>query len=115
MRHRKKKKILDRNASGRRALIRNLACELIIHRRIKTTHTKAKVLRAYIEKLITKSRSGQPSSLRYLQKYLNKKTANILFKNIAPKYKKRDGGYTRVVKIGRRSGDNALMALIEFV
>jgi len=115
MRHRKKKKILDRKSSQRKALVRNLANELIIHRQIKTTYTKAKVLKSYIEKLVTKAKSGDTNSTRYLQKYLNKKAANILFKNIAPKYKQRKGGYTRVLKTGHRAGDNAAMAIIEFI
>jgi len=115
MRHRKKKKILDRSSSQRKILLRNLANELIIHRQIKTTLAKAKVLKPFIERLVTKARNNDIASRRYLQKYINQKALKILVSDIAPKYKERKGGYTRIVKIDNREGDNAKMSIIEFV
>lgn len=116
VRHRKKNKIIGRGKSARTALFKNQAASLIIHRKIKTTETKAKVLRSYIEKLVTLAKKGDLPSKRELNKKLSQpKAVNILSKNIAPKYKDRRGGYTRITKIGPRKGDGANIVQIEFV
>ena len=94
----------------------SLAVGLIEHGRIQTTEAKAKELRSFVEKLVTRARKGDLASRRILISRLgNKSTVEKLIKEIAPKYEKRTGGYTRVVKLGRREGDRAKMAIIEFV
>jgi len=116
MRHRKSVPKLGRTASHRRALLANLASSLIIYKKIKTTTAKAKALRSYIEKIITKARKGDLHSRRVVLKYLkNKDIVKELFAEIAPKYLETPGGYTRVTKIGRRRTDAADMALIELI
>lgn len=116
MRHRKKGKKLGVNPSHRRALLANLAENLIIHKRIKTTDARAKELRRYIEPLVTKAKKGDLNSIRMITKKIrHKDVLNILLNNIAPLYDDRNGGYTRIIKLGFRDNDRASVSLIEFV
>ena len=116
MRHRKKGKKLGVNPSHRRALLANLAENLIIHKRIKTTDARAKELRRYIEPLVTKAKKGDLNSIRMIAKKIrHKNILNILLNDIAPVYDGRNGGYTRIVKLGFRDNDRASVSLIEFV
>ena len=115
MRHRKKKKILGRKSDQRRMLIRNLANDFILKGKIKTTSAKAKVLKSFIEKLITKSGEDNLQTKRYLESHISLKSSNKLIKDISPQYKDRKGGYTRIIKLKNRAGDNAPIVLIEFV
>ncbi len=106
----------SRTSAHRRALFRNLATSLILSGRCKTSIEKAKDLRSVVEKLITKARVGTLAARRGAYAYLMDKSAvHKLFAEIAPKYDKRPGGYTRVVRLGTRHGDAAEMAIIEFV
>ena len=116
MRHGDKIKNLGRTNSHRKALLSNLACELIAHKRIVTTLAKAKALRVYVEPLITKGKENTTHQRRVVFSYLQDKEAiNELFSTIAEKVGGRPGGYTRVIKLGTRQGDNAETALIELV
>ena len=121
MRHGNKNNNLSRTASHRRALLMNLGCQLITYKRITTTVAKAKALRTYIEPLITKTKATESKEAishnhRIVFSYLNDKAAvKELFTVIAPKVAGRPGGYTRIIKLGARIGDNAEMALIELV
>ncbi len=121
MRHGNKRKNLSRTASHRKALLSNLGCQLIEHKRITTTLAKAKALRTYIEPLITKTKANETKESimhnhRVVFSYLNDKLAvKELFTNIAPKVSGRPGGYTRIIKLGARVGDNAELAMIELV
>ncbi len=116
MRHGKRFNHLSRTSSHRKAMLANMASSLIIHKRIKTTVAKAKALRVYIEPLITKSKSDSTHSRRDVFSYLNDKEAvTELFRDVSVKVADRPGGYTRIIKIGPRMGDNAEMALIELV
>ena len=116
MRHRRKGKKLGVNPSHRRALLANLAENLIIHKRIKTTDARAKELRRYIEPLVTKAKKGDMNSIRMIaRKIRHKNILNILLRDIAPVYDGRNGGYTRIVKLGFRDNDRASVSLIEFV
>ena len=116
MRHRKKGNKLGVNPSHRRALLANLAENLIIHKRIKTTDARAKELRRYIEPLVTKAKKGDLNSIRMITKKIrHKDVLNILLNNIAPLYDDRNGGYTRIIKLGFRDNDRASVSLIEFV
>ena len=116
MRHRKKGKKLGVNPSHRRALLANLAENLIIHKRIKTTDARAKELRRYIEPIVTKAKKGDLNSIRMITKKIrHKDVLNILLNNIAPLYDDRNGGYTRIIKLGFRDNDRASISLIEFV
>jgi large subunit ribosomal protein L17 len=116
MRHGDKINNLGRTASHRRALLSNLACELIAHKRIVTTLAKAKALRTYIEPLITKGKENTTHQRRVVFSYLQDKEAiTELFGTIAEKIGGRPGGYTRIIKLGIRQGDNAEMGLIELV
>jgi len=116
VRHRRKGKKLGVNPSHRRALLANLAENLIIHKRIKTTDSRAKELRRYIEPLVTKAKKGDMNSIRMIaRKIRHKNILNILLSDIAPVYDGRNGGYTRIVKLGFRDNDRASVSLIEFV
>ena len=116
MRHRRKGKKLGVNPSHRRALLANLAEKLIIHKRIKTTDAMAKELRRYIEPLVAKAKKGDMNSIRMIaRKIRHKNILNILLSDIAPVYEKRNGGYTRIIKLGFRDNDRASVSLIEFV
>ena len=116
MRHGDKIKNLSRTKSHRDALLSNLAVALITHKRIVTTVAKAKALRVYVEPLITKSKTNTTHQRRVVFSYLQDKAAiTELFSAIAEKVAGRPGGYTRIIKLGARTGDNAEMALIELV
>ncbi len=116
MRHGKKFNSLGRQQGHRRALLRNLSCALIEHKRINTTLAKAKSLRVYIEPLVTKAKTDTTHSRRVVFSYLqNKEAIKEVFSTIANKIGDRPGGYTRVIKTGFRKGDGAEMAMIEFV
>ncbi len=116
MRHRKSFNHLGRTSSHRKAMLSNMASSLILHKRITTTVAKAKALRSYVEPLITKSKDDTTHSRRIVFGYLRDKYAvTELFRDIAGKIADRPGGYTRIIKLGKRQGDNAEMAMIELV
>lgn len=116
MRHGDKVNNLGRTSAHRKAMLANMACSLIEHKRVFTTVAKAKALRIYVEPLITKSKNDTTSSRRAVFSYLKNKTAvSVLFKEISPKVADRPGGYTRIIKTGFRPGDAADMAMIELV
>lgn len=116
MRHGRTINHLGRRAEHRQALLSNLACSLIEHKRINTTLAKAKALRKYVEPLITKSKTDSTHSRRTVFSYLKDKYAvTELFREVAPKVGERPGGYTRIIRTGYRPGDNAEMCLIELV
>lgn len=115
MRHLKKGAKLQRTADERKALLRGLANQLILHGKIRTTEAKAKALRPFIERLISKSRTPSLNNRRYVLRYLNLKATQKLFRITGKKYQKRAGGYTRIIKLGRRRGDDAPVAYIELV
>ena len=103
------------NPAHRRAMLMNLAENLIKHKRIKTTDSRAKALREYIEPMITKAKKGDLNSRRMVLKKLHKNAVQTLFDEIGPAYADRPGGYTRIIKLGFRKDDKAAMSLIEFV
>jgi large subunit ribosomal protein L17 len=116
MRHKKKINHLSRTSSHRKAMLSNMASSLIMHKRIHTTLAKAKALRIYVEPLITKSKKDDTHSRRTVFSYLkNKYAVTELFREVAPKVADRPGGYTRIIKMNNRLGDNAPMAMIELV
>ena len=116
MRHKKKGRKLGRKVGNRKALLRNLACQLILHKKIKTTDPKAKELRSFIEPLITLAKKDSLHSRRLVIRKLPKKNVvRILFKEIAPLFSTRPGGYTRITKLGQRDNDRAPVSIIEFV
>jgi large subunit ribosomal protein L17 len=115
---------LGRNTSARKALFRDLATDLIINERIETTHAKAKELRSVVEKLITLGKRGDLHARRQAAQIVRNEIADVesgqkalqkLFDDIATRYQERQGGYTRVLKLGPRRGDSAEMAIIELV
>lgn len=123
MRHRVKKRHLGRDAAHRKALYRNLMTELLRHERITTTEAKAKAVRPHVEKLITKAiraldadRGNRAAARHEIMRHLT--DADVMFKlidDIAPDMKDRQGGYTRIVRMGQRRGDGAEMAILELV
>ncbi len=116
MRHRKKFNHLGRKTAHRKAMLSNMACSLIEHKRINTTVAKAKALRVFVEPIITKSKNDTTHNRRTTFRYLrNKYAVTELFRVIAPKVADRPGGYTRIIRLGRRLGDNAEMCMIELV
>lgn len=116
MRHGKKINHLGRTDSHRKAMLANMASSLVKHKRINTTLAKAKALRSYVEPLITKSKNDTTHSRRIVFGYLKDKYAvSILFREISEKVANRPGGYTRIIKLENRLGDNAELALIELV
>jgi large subunit ribosomal protein L17 len=116
MRHGDKVKNLGRKKAHRDALLSNLACQLIQYKRIVTTTAKAKALRVYVEPLITKGKSNTTHQRRVVFSYLQDKEAiTELFSTVAEKVAGRPGGYTRIIKLGARPGDNAETAMIELV
>ena len=116
MRHGKKTNHLSRKTAHRGAMLSNMACSLIEYKRINTTLAKAKALRKYVEPLITKSKDDTTHNRRVVFSYLKSKEASsILFRDVAPKINDRPGGYTRIIKLNNRLGDNAEMAMIELV
>jgi len=116
MRHGKKFNHLGRTSSHRKAMLSNMASSLILHKRIQTTVAKAKELRKYVEPLITKAKDDTTHNRRVVFSYLqNKESVKILFDEVSGKVGSRPGGYTRILKLSNRLGDNAEMAMIELV
>ena len=116
MRHGKKFPHLGRKRGHRKYMLANMACSLIEHKSINTTLTKAKALKLFIEPIITKSKNDSTHNRRIAFRYLrNKYAVTELFRNISEKVGDRPGGYTRIIKLGNRLGDNAAMAMIELV
>lgn len=116
MRHGKKVNHLSRQTGHRKAMLANMACSLIEHKRINTTVAKAKALKQFIEPLVTKSKEDTTHNRRICFSYLrNKYAVTELFREVAAKVGDRPGGYTRIIKLGNRLGDNADMAMIELV
>ena len=116
MRHKKSGRKLGRKVAHRKALMSNLAMALISNKRIKTTDPKAKELRSFIEPLITRAKKGDVHSRRQVLKYItHKPTVSELFNVVAPKFLDRNGGYTRIIKLGFRDNDCAPISQIEFV
>ncbi|MGI9532190.1 50S ribosomal protein L17 [Lutimonas sp.] len=116
MRHGKKFNHLSRKTAHRKAMLANMACSLIEHKRINTTVAKAKALRQYVEPLITKSKEDSTHNRRIVFSSLRDKYAvSELFRDVAVKVGDRPGGYVRIIKLGNRQGDNAPMAMVELV
>tara|TARA_B110000438_G_scaffold35404_1_gene35101 strand:- start:1749 stop:2147 length:399 start_codon:yes stop_codon:yes gene_type:complete len=116
MRHKKKGRKLGRKVGNRRALLMNLASQMIIYKRIKTTDAKAKELRMFIEPLITLAKKNDLHSRRMIIRKLPKKAiVKTLYDEVAPVYVDRNGGYTRIIKLGYRDNDRAPVSIIEFV
>jgi len=116
MRHGNKVNHLSRTTAHRKSMMANMASSLILHKRINTTIAKAKALRGFVEPLITKSKDDSTHSRRTVFSYLrNKEAVKTLFGEVAAKVADRPGGYTRIIRIGARPGDNAEMAMIELV
>ena len=116
MRHGKKVNHLGRKTAHRKAMLANMACSLIEHKRINTTLAKAKALKVFVEPLVTKSKTDTTHNRRItFAKLRQKEAVTELFRTVAPKVGDRPGGYTRIIKLGNRLGDNAEMAMIELV
>lgn len=116
MRHRVKGKKLSRDRDHRKALFKNLINALVVHGEIKTTESKAKAVRRLVEKLITKGKKGTLHSRRLIAAFLqDKKAVSKIMDELAPLFKKRPGGYTRIIRLGQRRGDNAMMVKLELV
>ncbi|NOX90484.1 MAG: 50S ribosomal protein L17 [Calditrichaeota bacterium] len=116
MRHRKKGNHLGRTASHKKALMKNLAAQVIEHKEIRTTLAKAKELRHYVERLITYGKKGSLHHRRLAFRLLqDKRAVTTLFDEIAPIYEDRNGGYTRIIKLGNRKGDNAPISIFQLV
>lgn len=116
MRHGKIRSRLNRTSSHRSALLRNMASTLIEHERIETTLPKAKVLRSYVERLVTIGKIDSVAKRRLaFSRLRDKKATTKLFKELGPRYKDRPGGYVRIIKTGFRAGDVSPMGFIEFV
>ena len=116
MRHGKKVNHLGRKTAHRKAMLANMACSLIEHKRINTTVAKAKALKQFVEPLVTKSKEDTTHNRRIVFSRLRQKDAvTELFKEVSVKVGDRPGGYTRIIKLGNRKGDNADMAMIELV
>jgi large subunit ribosomal protein L17 len=117
MRHQKKKYRIGTTPAHRNSLLKNLASEIILHGKIKSTHTKCKAVQPYVEKLVTLAKSDSIANRRLAFKKLNNKDmVHKLFNDVAPKFKERAGGYTRVMKLpDGRVGDNAKMSYIALV
>lgn len=116
MRHQVKKGMLGRNTAHRRALLRNLVTSFLERERIRTTLTKARQTRPVAEKMITLGKRGSLHARRQALAYMTKESAvKKLFDDLGPRFKERPGGYTRIVKLDRRAGDGAAMALLELV
>jgi len=115
MRHLKANKKLGMDSSHRKAVLRNMVTSLIEHERIKTTDTRAKELRRIADRMVTLGKRGDLHALRQTMEVIRvKSVATKLFEDIAPRYKDINGGYTRIIKVGHRHGDNAPLSIIEF-
>ena len=116
MRHNKSGKRLGRNSSHRSAMMRNMVTSLLDHEKITTTDARAKELRKIVERMITLGKRGDLHARRQaMQVIRDRKVVGKLFEMVAPRYKERPGGYTRIIKLGTRLGDNASLSLIELV
>lgn len=116
MRHQNKTKILGRKIGPRKALTKTLAGQVILYEKVKTTSAKAKVLKSYVEKLITKSRKNDISTMRYLKTKLNSLSAvKKLLEVYGPQFKDKKGGYLRIVKADKRKGDGAEIVYLEII
>ncbi|HDD64941.1 MAG TPA: 50S ribosomal protein L17 [Firmicutes bacterium] len=115
MRHKKDIKKLGRNKGHRKALMRNLAISLFTHEKIITTEAKAKQLRRVVERLITLGKKGDLSSIRRINSFLNNRDITRKVREIAERYNDREGGYTRIIKIGQRRGDGAKSVIITLI
>lgn len=115
MRHLKKGRKLGRKKDQWKALMKGLFNSLITKERIKTTEAKAKELRPFAEKLISKSRTKNLAAIRHLARYLTKLNLKKIINQVGPRYQQRPGGYTRIIKLGPRQSDGTKMALIELV
>ncbi|HUW21361.1 MAG TPA: 50S ribosomal protein L17 [Candidatus Bathyarchaeia archaeon] len=116
MRHHYQKKKLNRNTGQRQALFKNLIKSLIVHEEIKTTESKAKVVRRIFEKLVTKGKERTIHARRLIHAFLqNKKAVGKLVDKLAPLFKGRKGGFTRIVRVGERKGDRAMMVKLELI
>lgn len=115
MRKLKKGRKFGRKAEQRKAFLNSLTNNLFLKERIKTTETRAKELSSFAEKIITKAKKGTVASRRNLSSKLSSKVLKKLFDEIAPRYKKREGGYTRIIKLGERDSDGARMVIIELI
>lgn len=113
MRHQSRKKILGRKRGPKKALMKSLVRNFIEYKSIKTTLPKARFCRSFVERLITRAKKEDLSTRRYLLRYLTENQANKLIKEIAPKYKDKKSGYTRITKIGFRKGDGAVVVKLE--
>jgi len=116
MRHRKDNRKLGRTVSHRKALLSNLAASLFVHKHVKTTTAKAKEVQRFAERLISFAKRGSLADRRQVLRFVrDRQVVKGLFDEIAPQFKDRNGGYTRVIKLGQRRGDGAEMALVELV
>lgn len=116
MRHRKKSKHFNRDTGERKALFRSLLNSLILHEEIKTTQAKAKAVKRLVDRVIIKAKIGSLTNRRQLLAFLpSKKVVDKLIEEVAPRFKKVSSGFTRIILLGRRRGDNALMAKVELV
>ena len=117
MRHGKKINHLGRKTAHRKSMLSNMACSLIIHKRIETTVAKAKALKKFVEPLITRAKkpTQHNTQIAYARLRNNKEAVKELFERVGPKVADRPGGYTRIIRTGRRLGDNAEMCMIELV
>jgi len=116
MRHRKKRKVLNRGTSELRLMLKNMAASFFIYEKIRTTETKAKLIKPILEKIITIGKKNDLASRRKILKLMsNNALASKIIKNISTKYINRPGGYTRIIKLGRRKGDNAKIVEIKLV
>lgn len=115
MRKLKRGRKFSRKRAQRKALIKNLSAQLFSHEKIKTTEAKAKELRKFAEKFITRAKKGDLASRRYLLRYFPQKLVKKLVEEIGPRYKQRQGGYTRIIKLEARKSDGARVAIIELV
>jgi large subunit ribosomal protein L17 len=106
---------LKRDVNERKALFASLISSLVLHGRIKTTEAKAKAIKPTVEKLITKAKNKGKMARKHLLRFLSPRIVDKIIKNIAPRYAKRPGGYTRIIKLGERLKDNAKMVIMEFV
>jgi len=115
MRKRKQGRKFHRTRDQRKALLKELACQLFLRERIKTTEVKAKALKGFAEKFLTRAGKGDLASRRHLLRFFSKKIVKKLIDEIGPRFKGRSGGYTRLIKFGPRKSDGAKMAIIELV
>lgn len=116
MKHRSVTRRLKRDKDHRSALLRNLATSLIMHEKIETTLTKAKFVKSYVEKLVTRAKVKNQNNIRLVQKNIFGNQALVkLFNEISPRFESRNGGYTKITKLGFRDGDKAPMAVLSFV